>query len=177
MAPFLMCTWFQINPAAAIIGWQEDWDFPQHKVHPMRISLASLLTAAVLAASPIAGASVSIAADAAGNWKDPDTGAVLTFFDCSGDLCAKIMTASKPGLKDDKNPDEAKRSQPLEGLAVLDHAKKAEDGSWKGNLYNATDGKTYAGYVTVPAIDKLQLKGCALVVFCKAVVFDKIAAQ
>ena len=139
----------------------------------MSTSIASILAAATL----VAFASPALAAEAAGNWKDPDTGAILNFFDCGGDLCAKIMTASKPGLKDDKNPDEAKRSQPLEGLSVLDHAKKADDGTWKGNLYNAADGKTYAGYVSVPAADKLQLKGCALVVFCKAVVFDKVAAK
>lgn len=139
----------------------------------MSKSIATCLAAAAL----LAFASPSLAADAAGNWKDPDTGAVLSFFDCGGDLCAKIITASKPGLKDDKNPDEAKRSQPLEGLSVLDHARKTDDGAWKGNLYNAADGKTYAGYVSVPAADKLQLKGCALVVFCKSVLFDKVAAK
>jgi uncharacterized protein (DUF2147 family) len=134
------------------------------------------LATALVAAAALAMTSASFAADAAGNWKDPDNGAVLSFFDCGGDLCAKILTASKPGLKDDKNPDEAKRSQPLEGLAILDHAKKTAEGSWKGNLYNAADGKTYAGYVTLPAPDKLQLKGCALLVFCKTVLFDKVAA-
>ncbi len=139
----------------------------------MRNALATTL----LAAGLIAAAVPSFAADIAGNWKDPDNGAVLSFFDCGGDLCAKILTASQPGLKDDKNPDEAKRSQPLDGLAILDHAKKSDDGTWKGNLYNATDGKTYSGYVSLPAPDKLQLKGCALVVFCKAVVFDKVAAN
>jgi uncharacterized protein (DUF2147 family) len=114
------------------------------------------LATALVAAAALAMTSASFAADAAGNWKDPDNGAVLSFFDCGGDLCAKILTASKPGLKDDKNPDEAKRSQPLEGLAILD--------------------QTYAGYVTLPAPDKLQLKGCALLVFCKTVLFDKVAA-
>jgi uncharacterized protein (DUF2147 family) len=139
----------------------------------MRLTaLATLLAAAALSA-----ATPCYAADAAGNWKDPENGAVLSFFDCGGDLCAKILTASKPGMKDDKNPDAAKRSQPLDGLAILDHAKKTDDGAWTGNLYNATDGKTYAGYVSLPAAGKLQLKGCALVVFCKSVVFDKVAAQ
>jgi len=138
-----------------------------------RTAIAAVLATALLTAAAIP----SHAADAAGTWKDPDSGAIISFFDCGGDLCGKILTGSKPGLKDDKNPDEAKRNQPLDGLAILDHAKKADDGSWKGNLYNATDGKTYAGYVSVSAADKLQLKGCALVVFCKSVMFDKVAAQ
>jgi uncharacterized protein (DUF2147 family) len=138
----------------------------------MRFALAAVI--ALVATAPVFAGT---APDVVGNWKDPDNGAVVSFFDCGGDLCGKILTASKPGLKDDKNPDEAKRSQPLDGLAILDHAKKTDDGSWKGNLYNAADGKTYAGYVTSPAPGKLQLKGCALVVFCKSVVFDKVAAQ
>ena len=127
-----------------------------------------------LACAPAKAASL---ADAAGNWKNPDNGALVGFYDCGGDLCAKIVKASAPGLKDDKNPDESKRGQLLEGLAILDHAKKDDEASWKGNLYNATDGKTYAGYVTLLAPDQLQLKGCALIVFCKSVVFSKAVAQ
>ncbi len=138
------------------------------------------LTLAILAGSLMAVASTGFAlsmSDAAGNWKHPDTGAIVSFFDCGGDLCGKIMKPSAPGLKDDKNPDASKRAQPLEGLSILDHAKKAAEGSWKGDLYNAEDGQTYAGYVTLQAADKLQLKGCALLVFCKSIVFSKVAAQ
>ena len=113
--------------------------------------------------------------DAAGNWKDPDTGAILSFSDCDGDLCAKILTPSSPEKKDEFNPDPAKRATPLAGLAIMDHAKKADDTSWKGDLYNTNDGKTYSGSVTVLAPDKLQLKGCALIVFCKSLVLAKAA--
>ncbi len=114
-------------------------------------------------------------ADASGNWVHPDNGAIINFFDCGGDLCARIVKARAAGLRDEKNPDEAKRSQPLEGLSILDHAKTSDENSWKGNLYNAEDGKTYAGYVTLQGADKLQLKGCALIVFCKSIVFSKVA--
>ena len=139
-----------------------------------RLAMASLAVALGLAASPAVAAGTT---DAAGNWQHPDTGAIISFFDCGGDLCAKILKPSQPGLKDDKNSDEAKRSVPLEGLSILDHAKKSDDATWKGNLYNAEDGKTYSGYVSLLAPDKLQLKGCALVVFCKSIVFNKAAAQ
>jgi uncharacterized protein (DUF2147 family) len=111
--------------------------------------------------------------DVSGNWKDPDTGAILAFADCDGDLCAKILTPSSPDMKDDKNPDASKRATPLAGLAILSHAKKSDDTSWKGDLYNTNDGKTYSGYVTFTAPDKLQLKGCALLIFCKTLVLSK----
>ena len=145
----------------------------------MTILTATVRTAAFAALLAGLATTTSAAgmADASGNWQHPDNGAIISFFDCGGDLCAKIVKASSPGLKDDKNPEEAKRSQPLEGLAILDHAKQTADGAWQGNLYNAEDGKTYSGYVTLQGADKLQLKGCALVIFCKAIVFSKVAAQ
>jgi len=134
---------------------------------------ALLAGLAVLAAS-ILPASAAAISDVAGNWKDPDTGAILAFADCGGDLCATIAIAAKPGMKDEQNPDQAKRSAPLEGLAILTHAKKSDDASWKGDLYNSQDGKTYSGYVTLLAPDKLQLKGCALIVFCKSLTLLKV---
>ena len=138
--------------------------------------LAVTFAALLLASLSLPGRTAS-AADATGNWQNPDNGAILSFFDCGGDLCGKIVKGSKPDLKDDKNPDEARRSQPLDGLAILDHAKKSDETSWKGSLYNAEDGKTYTGYVTLQAPDKLQLKGCALLVFCKSIVFSKASSQ
>jgi len=128
---------------------------------------------ALLAASSLPASAAAIS-DVAGNWKDPDTGAILAFADCGGDLCASIAKAATPGMKDDQNPDQAKRAAPLEGLAILTHAKKSDDASWKGDLYNSKDGKTYSGYVTLLAPDKLQLKGCALVVFCKSLTLAKV---
>jgi len=133
----------------------------------------TLLAAGIAAAALASPAWAADAPGAIGNWKHPDNGAILAFYDCDGDLCGKIATPSDPALKDDKNPDPAKRDTPLTGLVVLNHAKKSDATSWKGDLYNTEDGKTYSGYVTLTAPDKLQLKGCALLVFCKSVVFTK----
>jgi len=135
----------------------------------MRI-LSLIFAAAMLAIHPASAAGI---ADIAGNWKDPDTGAILAFSDCGGDLCATIAVPSPPDKKDDQNPDAGKRAVPLAGLTIMDHAKKSDETSWKGNLYNTNDGKTYSGYVTSTAPDKLQLKGCTLVVFCKTLVLTK----
>ena len=135
----------------------------------MRLTvIAASITVSGLAAAALADTSAAI-----GNWKHPDNGAIVAFYDCDGDLCAKIATPSDPALKDDKNPDPAKRATPLTGLVVLNHAKKSDDTTWKGDLYNTEDGRTYSGYATLLAPDKLQLKGCALVVFCKSVLFTK----
>ena len=129
-----------------------------------------LFATAMLSLHP---ASAATTADATGNWKDPENGAILAFGDCDGDLCGKIAVPSSPGKKDVSNPDPAKQSAPLAGLTILDHAKAQANGSWKGDLYNADDGKTYAGYITLLAPGKLQLKGCALIVFCKTLELTK----
>jgi uncharacterized protein (DUF2147 family) len=125
------------------------------------------------------GARIASAADAeaAGNWKNPENGSVISVYPCDADLCAKIASTTKPDMKDDKNPDTGKKGQPLVGLVIMDHAKKSGDSAWSGNLYNPDDGKTYSGSVTVLASDQLQLKGCALVIFCKSLVFTKVAQQ
>lgn len=130
-----------------------------------------------LAIATLTGPAVAATmAEAAGNWVHPDNGAIINFHDCGGDLCAKIVKPAKAGAKDVNNPDAAKREMPVEGLIILNHAKATANGAWKGDLYNAEDGKTYSGYVTLQAADKLQLKGCALVVFCKSVLFGKAPA-
>jgi uncharacterized protein (DUF2147 family) len=135
----------------------------------MRLPLV-LIATAMLGLHPAGAAGT---ADVTGNWKDPDNGAILAFADCDGDLCGKIAAPASPDKKDAFNPDPAKQGAPLAGLTILDHAKAQGNGSWKGNLYNADDGKTYSGYVTFAAPDKLQLKGCALLVFCKTLVLTK----
>lgn len=35
-------------------------------------------------------------------------------------------------------------------------------GVWKGKVYNAEDGKTYSGRMTLEGANKLSLKGCVL---------------
>ncbi len=38
---------------------------------------------------------------------------------------------------------------------------------WSGQVYNAEDGKTYSGSLTLASADSIQLKGCVASIFCK----------
>ncbi len=130
---------------------------------------------ALIAASGMAGPpALAASADAAGKWLHPENGAILEVYDCDGDLCVRVAQASAPGLTDTKNPVEAMRAQPIDGLVILDHAKTAGEASWKGQLYNTQDGNTYKGTVTLLSSAQLQMKGCWLSVFCKTLVFSKL---
>ena len=110
-----------------------------------------LLTKSLLAATLLAGASTAAsAADPTGTWTRPSTGAKISFYDCGGKLCAKVV-----GVKDQTKKD-------MVGKVIMTGATKSGDNAWKGDLLNLEDGNTYSGTVTLVSAGALNLKGCAL---------------
>ena len=63
---------------------------------------------------------------------------------------------------DKNNGDEAKRSRPLIGVQIVLGMKPAGTDKWTGQVYNAEDGKTYSGNLTMNGGNTLTLQGCAL---------------
>ncbi len=110
-----------------------------------------------LAAASLVALSVSAsAADPFGTWTRPSTGAQISFYDCNGKLCAKIV-----GVKDQSKKD-------MVGKVIMSGAAKSGDNAWKGDLLNLEDGNTYSGTVTLISANALNLKGCALAgLICK----------
>jgi uncharacterized protein (DUF2147 family) len=108
------------------------------------LSTATLVALAALAASPAS------AADAFGTWLRPSTGATVSFYDCGGKLCAKIV-----GQKDAAKKDTI-------GKVIMSGATKTGANSWKGSLLNVDNGQTYAGVVTLEGPKALKLEGCVL---------------
>jgi uncharacterized protein (DUF2147 family) len=110
-----------------------------------------LLTKSVLAAAMVAcAATTAVAADPTGTWTRPSTGAKISFYDCGGKLCAKVV-----GVKDQTKKD-------MVGKVIMSGATKSGDNAWKGDLLNLEDGNTYSGTVTLVSAGALNLKGCAL---------------
>ncbi len=112
----------------------------------MRTFFAASLAAASLLSS-VAGAQ---AADPFGTWTRPSTGTQVSFYDCGGKLCGKVV-----GVKDQTKKDTV-------GKVIMTGAAKSGDNTWKGDLLNLEDGKTYSGVVTLEGPKALNLKGCAL---------------
>ena len=103
-----------------------------------------------VAIAALAGlASAAQAADPFGTWTRPSTGAQISFYDCGGKLCAKVV-----GVKDQTKKDNV-------GKVIMTGAAKSGDNTWKGDLLNLEDGNTYSGTVTLVA-GGLNLKGCTL---------------
>lgn len=104
-----------------------------------------------LAAAALLTLSVSaFAADPFGTWTRPSTGAQISFYECSGKLCAKVVAVKDQTKKD------------MVGKVIMTGAAKSGDNAWKGDLLNLEDGNTYSGTVTLLSASALNLKGCAL---------------
>ena len=110
-------------------------------------NLALATVAAVLLLSP------AMAAEPYRKWVRPSNGAEVSFFDCGGKLCGKVVS---------KGTSKAKV-----GTMIVSGAAKTGANEWKGNLLNPEDGKTYSGVITLVGDSGLNLKGCALGVFCE----------
>lgn len=110
-----------------------------------------ILQKAALGFVLVAGLATSAsAADPYGSWIRPSTGTKVDFSNCGGKLCAKVTA-----VKDQKMKDSV-------GKSIMSGATKTSDNTWKGDLLNLEDGKTYSGIVTLEGPNALNLKGCAL---------------
>ena len=109
------------------------------------LSLATLIAGLIL--SPALGA------EPYGTWVRPSNGAEVSFFNCGGKLCGKVIGKGSSNAK--------------VGTMIVAGAAKVGANEWKGKLLNPEDGKTYSGVITLVGADGLNLKGCALGVFCQ----------
>ena len=97
--------------------------------------------------------SPALAAGPYGTWVRPSNGAQVTFYDCGGRLCGKVASKGT--------------SSATVGTVIVSGAVKSGANAWKGHLLNPDDGKTYSGVISLVGADGLNLKGCALGVFCQ----------
>lgn len=129
-----------------------------------RLLAGTLLAAAgLLALSPAA-----LAQEAAGTWLTEGGKARVRIAPCGSNLCGHIVwlkepndEAGKPKL-DAKNADAAKRSRPLVGAPILMGMQRDGGQRWKGEIYNAEDGKTYTAFLTPAGANEVKIEGCVL---------------
>ena len=139
-------------------------------VRKLPVAIAGVL-ALTLACGP---ASAQSAEDAFGVWLNPENGSNIEFYKCGGEgLCAKLTKVTDGQTTDDKNPDPAKRSQPIIGLVIMENAKKS-GAKWSGTLYNRENGKSYSGTITVKSKDAVDLSGCVAAILCRTVTWTRI---
>ena len=137
---------------------------------------ALLALAALTGALAIAPLGPAIAADPAGTWLTETGTSRIRIADCGGALCGTVVWMKEPidpethqPRLDKFNADAAKRGRPLMGVTIVLGMKPSGPEKWSGQVYNAEDGKTYTGHITMQGAGALKLEGCALGgLICKA---------
>jgi len=135
----------------------------------LRLSTAGLLGGASLIAP-------ALAADPTGMWYTADQDSQVRITNCGGAICGTLVWLKVPidpetgqPKKDKHNADASKQSRPLLGVPiVLGMKPSGTPDQWTGEVYNASDGKTYSGTFTMTGANAADLKGCVLTVFCKS---------
>lgn len=123
----------------------------------------SRVTSRIAAASMLVGFSTSaFANDPTGTWVRPSTGTQVNFYNCGSKLCARI-TAVK---------DQTRKN--TIGTVIMKGAAKSGDNTWKGDLLNTENGKTYSGVVTLESANALNLKGCVAMVMCSGETWQRV---
>jgi uncharacterized protein (DUF2147 family) len=120
----------------------------------------------------------------AGRWATPGLGSVAELRSCDSDaakLCGRIvwlwqeLDEAGRSRTDAKNPDPAARRRPLLGVEIVTGLRELSPGVWGGaELYNPDDGRRYTGAIRLRG-SQLQLRGCALRVFCQTQIWRRPA--
>jgi uncharacterized protein (DUF2147 family) len=114
------------------------------------------------------------AADPSGTWLTQDGRARVRIERCGTKLeqiCGFIVWMKEPAdangqpLKDQNNPDIAKRSRPLLGHQLIMGLKPGADGHFDGQIYNAENGKSYDISLS-RGVKDLNVRGCMLSILC-----------
>jgi uncharacterized protein (DUF2147 family) len=137
-----------------------------------------MILRAALALSLMASVGPSIAvtpADPSGTWVTDDRIARIRVERCGvklEQLCGYIVWMKQPvdangqPIRDQHNPDPAKRSRPIVGQQMLMGLTRNSDSRFEGRVYNAETGKYYEISLWPGAADRLNIKGCMFSILC-----------
>jgi uncharacterized protein (DUF2147 family) len=138
--------------------------------------MSRTFTIAASAILGLAAVTPASAGDPRGSWMTENGRAKVAIVNCGGALCGNIVALKEPNdpatgkpKTDSNNPDAARRTRPLIGVQIVIDMTPDTADKWKGQVYNADDGKTYSGSITLVNATTLALQGCALAgLICKS---------
>jgi uncharacterized protein (DUF2147 family) len=141
----------------------------------LRVTAAAFcLASAVLPAAP-AMIAPAFAADPTGTWYTGDKDSQVRISNCGGALCGALVWLKEPNdpatgrpKLDKNNADASKQGRPLIGVQIVLGMKPSGPNVWSGEVYNASDGKTYTGSFTLTGDNTADLKGCVMSIICKS---------
>jgi uncharacterized protein (DUF2147 family) len=143
----------------------------------------AVVLTAFLGTTTLLGVTGAHAAGANGTWLTEDGKAQVSIAACGQALCGTVAALREPidpetgRPKTDKhNSDAAKRGRPIVGIEILLGMRPTDTaGKWEGKIYNAEDGKTYDGALTLTGATTLKVEGCVLAgLICKAQTWTRL---
>jgi uncharacterized protein (DUF2147 family) len=110
------------------------------------------------------------AADPLGTWLTGEQDARVRVANCGAAICGNLVWLKDPNDPDtgrpktDKhNADASKQGRPLLGVPIILSMKPGgAPNQWSGDVYNASDGRTYSGSFTLTGANSAELKGCVM---------------
>src|SRR5262245_9295148 len=115
-----------------------------------------VLRAGAVAAGIFGSCMAAAAADPSGSWLNEGGKATIRIANCGGALCGTIAALKEPNdpstgrpLTDKNNPNASLRNRPMIGVQIVLGMKPNGPDKWSGQIYNAEDGKTYTGNITM----------------------------
>jgi uncharacterized protein (DUF2147 family) len=120
----------------------------------MRRLLGALTVATSLFAVDLARAD-----DPTGLWRTEASTYQYRIARC-GDVWCVYLAWVAENVRDEQNPDPAKRDRWVIGIVVVADGKPDGTNRWKGNGYWIRNGNTYAGYAELVNNDTLKVSGC-----------------
>ena len=124
----------------------------------------AVVSGALLAAFASSYGNAASGNDPHGLWLRPEGGVQFSFYDCDGLLCAKVVAAKSA------------EDQASIGTVILRGAQQTGPNEWNGKLYNAEDGNTYDGVISIKKPGELTLKGCLWGVLCSGETWKRVSA-
>ena len=138
------------------------------------LRLALWLSTAVLSTTALIPSGPARAADPLGTWYTADKDSQVRITKCGEALCGVLVGLKEPNdpatgrpKTDKNNADASKQNRPLLGVPIVLGMKPSGANVWSGNVYNASDGKTYTGSFTLTGDNTADLKGCVMAILCK----------
>jgi uncharacterized protein (DUF2147 family) len=142
------------------------------------MKLPILAAALALSAGSFAVAAPALAQDVTGLWQTQTNGGQVEISRCGNSLCGKLVTSehikADPAVKDAKNKDASLRGRPLKNMQMLYDFTGGPSKWTGGKVYNAADGGTYSGVITLISANELKLKGCIVAPLCKTEKWTRI---
>ncbi len=144
-------------------------NFRAFSTRQLPAALAIWLIAALLAVPQATSANPlgESPADPTGEWLVAKRVARIKIVNCDNHFWGVLSWEMTPGV-DSNNPDHTKRTRPTLGMPILLGMvpNKEKENEWKGEIYNAEDGRNYSASISLLNPDLLKVQGCVLGILC-----------